>query len=68
MDCDGDGILKEEYAFIDAKHNRTKRFKTITLWTYHPVSINILCLAKMKVENENTENLVLFQNGKYLMI
>ena len=60
MSCDGDGLLKEEYAFVDAKHDRTKGFKTLTLWTYHPIARKVLCLAKMEVENENTENLVLF--------
>ena len=60
MDRDGDGILKEEYAFVDTKHDRVRGFKTLTLWTYHPVLRKLLCLAIMEIEAENTENLTSF--------
>ena len=53
MDRNKNGILKEEFAFVDAKHDRCKNFKTVTLWTFHPVLRKTICLAKMEVEAEN---------------
>ncbi|CAC5406531.1 unnamed protein product [Mytilus coruscus] len=60
MDCNKDGILNEEFAFIDAKHNRCKNFRTVTLWTYHPVLRKTICVAKMEAEAESSENLEIF--------
>lgn len=60
MDRDGSGVMMDEFAFIDAKHNRCRGFKTLTLWTYHPVLRKLLSLAIMEVEEENTENLTIF--------
>lgn len=60
MDIDGKGCLKEEYAYVDAKHNRCRGFKTVTLWTFHPLLRKLLCLAKMEVEEESSENLIQF--------
>lgn len=62
MNRDGQGILKEEFAFVDAKHDRCRHYKTVTLWTYHPVLRKVVQLAVMEVEEENTENLIQFWN------
>ena len=60
MDRDGEGVLREEYAYIDATHDRCKGFKSVTLWTYHPVCRKLIRLAIMEIEIENAENLTLF--------
>jgi len=60
MDRDGDEILSGEYAFIDATHTRCRDFKSITLWTYHPVMRKLLRIAIMEVKKEDTENLTKF--------
>ena len=60
MDKDKHGPRKMCYAFIDAKHDRTLSMKTLTLWTYDSVVRMTLLLACMDVEEENTENIVLF--------
>jgi hypothetical protein len=62
MDRDGSGVLKDEFAFVDAKHDRRRGFKSVTLWTYHPVMRKLLRLAVMEVEEENGENLTQFWN------
>ena len=60
MDRDKLGILRNEFAFVDAKHDRCRNFKTITLWTYHPVMLRVVCLATMEAEEESADNLVTF--------
>ncbi|CAC5426711.1 unnamed protein product [Mytilus coruscus] len=60
MNRDGSGVMVDELAFIDAKHNRCRGFKTLTLWAYHPVLRKLVSLTKMEVEEENTENLTIF--------
>lgn len=60
MDRDGSGILNKEYAHVDAKHNRVRGFKSVTLWAYHPVLCKLVRLAVMDVEQENSENLTSF--------
>lgn len=60
MDRDGNGVLNKEFAFVDAKHDRCRGFKSVTLWTYHPTMRKLLRLAVMEVEHENAENLTVF--------
>ena len=59
MDKDGQGALNSEYAYVDAKHDRCKGFKTITLWTYNGIARKLVRLAVMDAGAENTENLTL---------
>jgi len=59
MDKDGQGVLNSEYAYVDAKHDRCKGFKTITLWTYNEIAQKLVRRAIMEAEAENTENLKL---------
>jgi len=35
MDTSGQGCLKNEFAYVDAKHDRVQDYKTLTLWTEH---------------------------------
>ena len=56
MDREGDVVLKEEFVYIDTKHDRCRGFSTVTLWTYHPVMCKLIRLAVMYVEEENSEN------------
>ena len=63
MDKDQNGSMRYEYMFVDAKHDRCRSFKTITLWAYHDASRKLVCLAIMEVEQENTEILILFWNS-----
>ena len=37
MNKETTGALSAEYAYFDVKHNRCRDFKTMTLWTFHPV-------------------------------
>ena len=60
LDQNRDGVLNNEYVHFDGKHDRTRGFRTITLWTFHPVSRKLVCLAMMDAESESTESLVLF--------
>jgi hypothetical protein len=60
MDKDRDGPMRFEYAFVDAKHDRCRGFKTLTLWAYNDVMRKLVCLAVMEAEDENTENLTRF--------
>ena len=60
MDRNADGVLSKEFAHVDATHTRVRNFKTVTLWTYHPVMRKLLRLAVMDIEEENTENLSKF--------
>ena len=52
MDKDQNGLMRYEYAFVDAKHDRCRGFKTITLWAYHDVSRKLVCLAIMEAEQK----------------
>lgn len=60
MDTDGQGTMKNEYAHVDATHDRVRGYKSVTLWVYHEISRKLLCLAVMDVEQENSENLTMF--------
>jgi hypothetical protein len=60
MDRFSNSVLSAEYAHIDATHTRCRDFKTITLWTYHPVMRRQVRIAVMEVELENIENLTKF--------
>ena len=60
LDKDRDGPMRFEYAFVDAKHDRCRGFKTVTLWAYNDVMRKLVCLAIMEAEQENTENLIRF--------
>lgn len=60
MDKDSGGVLSGEYVYIDAKHDRCRGYKTLTLWVQHPVYRKLLNLAVMDVEAENSENLIQF--------
>lgn len=60
MDRDGSGEMKNEFAHVDATHNRCRDFKTVTLWAYREISRKLVCLAIMEIESENTENLTMF--------
>ena len=62
LDRSGTNIMNDEYVYVDAKHDRCRNFKTLTLWTVHKATQKLLCLATMEVEAENTENLILFWN------
>ena len=62
MDTSGTGFMRDEYAFVDAKHDRCRDYKTLTLWTYHRSMRKLLRLAVMDVEQENTESLTRFWN------
>ena len=37
MDREGEGILHNEYCFLDVKHNRCAGFKTFSVHVYHPM-------------------------------
>jgi hypothetical protein len=60
MDRDSNGLLNGEYAYIDAKHDRCRGYKSLTLWVQHPVYRKLLTLAVMDVEAEDTANLTRF--------
>lgn len=60
MDRSANDVLSNEYAYIDATHLRCRDFKSLTLWTYSPVMRKLLRLAVMEIEDENTDNLVIF--------
>jgi hypothetical protein len=60
MDRDGGGVLCNEFAHVDATHTRCRGFKSVTLWTYHPVMRKLLRLVVMDVEKEDSENLQKF--------
>jgi len=59
MDQSTEGFMRDEHAYVDAKHDRCQNYRTITLWTYHPTMRRILRLAVMDVEKENTEGLTI---------
>jgi hypothetical protein len=60
MDKDRNGCMRYEYAHVDAKHDRCRGFKSITLWAYNDVMRKLMCLAVMEAEEENTANLTMF--------
>ena len=60
MDINNSNVLNSEYAYVDVKHNRCRGYKTLTLWTYHPVMRKLLQIAVMEIEKENSENLSTF--------
>ena len=62
LDFEKDGFLKNEYVFFDGKHDRIQGFKSLTLWTLHPISRKLVWLAIMDAEHEDETNLVIFWN------
>lgn len=60
MDRNGSGLLRDQYCYVDAKHNRCDGFKTITLWVYHPLIRKVVKLATMESKKEDTDSLVKF--------
>ena len=63
-DSDEHGLnsLSVEYAYFDGMQSRVRRYKTLTLWVYHPVMWKVLLLAVMEKESENTEMVTLIFN------
>ncbi|XP_033124349.1 uncharacterized protein LOC117122751 [Anneissia japonica] len=59
MDKDKGGLLANEYAYIDGKHNHCRGYVTLTLWVYHPVIRRIVRLAASDTEKEDTSILSL---------
>jgi hypothetical protein len=55
-------ILRNEYVYVDGTHHQSKNFITITLWVYHTGIRQMICLALMICERENTESLNIFWN------
>ena len=53
-------ILSFKHAYMDAMHNRVNGYKTLTMWMYHPGIQQVLNLAIMDCERENTEMITLF--------
>jgi hypothetical protein len=62
MDKDREGPRRFECANVDAKHDRCRGFRTVTLWAYHEVMRKLLCLAIMEAKEENAMNLTPFWN------
>jgi len=60
MDREEDGLLREQYCYADATHKRCPGFKTLTLWTYHPLLRKLVKLATMECTKENTDAFVQF--------
>ena len=50
----------EEYAYLDRMHTRVKGYVTLALWTYHPGLHNVMRLASMECECENTKCIAMF--------
>ena len=53
-------ILSFEHAYMDVMHNRVNGYKTLTLWMYHLGMQQVLNLAIMDCERENTEMIMMF--------
>ncbi|KAK3711266.1 hypothetical protein QZH41_007880 [Actinostola sp. cb2023] len=60
MDKDGEGFMSQEYCFLDAKHDRCRGFKTLTLWVYHPLLRELFKLATAEVEAETGDTIAVF--------
>lgn len=60
MDKDGEGVLNNEYCFLDIKHNRCAGFKTFSIHVYHPMLRRLVTLATMECEDETTKTLTKF--------
>ena len=58
MDRHRNGSCKE-YAYVDAKHDRVKGMKSLTVWMFHPQQRRMFCLAVMEVMEENGPNITL---------
>ena len=50
-------ILQEENAYFDAMHTRVHGFKSFGLWTYHPTMHQMIQLASMEMQSENTNDI-----------
>ena len=53
-------VMVYERAYIDAMHSHINGYKTITMWTYHLGIMNVMRIASMEAEKEDTELLALF--------
>ena len=60
MDCDKDGILKEEECCFDGMYSRCRDWITLTCWVYHPAFRRLMKIATMEVKSERTEHIALF--------
>ena len=60
MDRDGNGQMKDEYAHVDATHQRYRGLKSVTLRAYHEISRKLVCLAILDIGSENIVNLTIF--------
>ena len=60
QDAEGDHPQKEEPIFFDAMHNRSQDYKTLTAWTYHAASCQLIPLCIMEVRKECKKSLMLF--------
>ena len=49
----------KEYVHVDAKHDRVKGMKSLTVWMYHKQHRRVYCLAIMEVTEENGQNITL---------
>ena len=56
----GNNPLKGEFCYFDGMHLCCKKWKTLTLWVYHPTSRRLMRLATMEVKSEDTHNCRLF--------
>ena len=62
MDIGNNSVMQREFAYMDGMHTRCNKYRTLTLWTYHPGMRKLQALAIMECETENAENIELFFN------
>ena len=62
MDRHGDGVLSNEYCYLDVKHNHCQGFKTFSIHMYHPLLRKIVTLVTMECEDETTQTFKTFWN------
>lgn len=55
-----DSEWQYSHVHMDTKHNRVRNMKTVTMWVEHPKFRNMICLATMDIDKENTESLISF--------
>ena len=52
--------LQQENAFFDAMHTRVHGFKSFTLWLVHGPVHEMICLASMEMQTENSKDITIF--------
>ena len=57
MQRGGQHPLSEEFCFLDAEHDKDMGMKTINLSVLHPTIKEMVTIASMDSEQENTETL-----------